>query len=133
MLASPTDRRDARRPRLLLVEDDPAVRQLAHELLLHAGYDVVVAEDGLQALELVAAEGLVVDLVVSDVEMPRMDGSELWRSFREVLPEAPFLFTSGDPHWRRPEGFPKERTDFLAKPFGFAELFRRIDGLLGLR
>ncbi|MEM7307476.1 MAG: response regulator [Planctomycetota bacterium] len=133
MLASPTDRGGIRRPRVLLVEDDPVVRQMEHELLLNAGYDVVVAEDGLQALELVVAEGLVVDLVVSDVEMPRMDGSELWRSFRAVLPDAPFLFTSGDPHWQRPDGFPPGRTDFLAKPFGFAELFRRIDGLLGLR
>ena len=69
-----------RMPRIMVVDDSVTIRTLQRSMLLAAGYDVVVAADGLEAWEML--EGVEVDLIVSDVEMPVMNGFELTRRVR---------------------------------------------------
>ncbi len=117
--------------RVLLVEDLAEARALVARALREAGFEVFEAEDGAEALE-VAREIGPVDLVVSDVSMPRVNGLELARRLSADQPEVRYLFTSGypgedlvrDASLRAPVGF-------LAKPYLMDELVRRATDLLG--
>ncbi|HWO88288.1 MAG TPA: ATP-binding protein [Gemmatimonadales bacterium] len=79
---------------VMVVDDEYALRTVAQRLLGRAGYTVVLAEDGEQALELLRARGDV-DLVISDVVMPRMGGVQLYRVLGAQGVSVPFLFVSG--------------------------------------
>jgi len=113
------------RGRLLLVEDEPAVRRLVTRMLERHGYDVVVAEDGDHALSLSREPGEPVDLLVSDVVMPGMGGPELARRLRESWPGLAVLFVSGYPRDFRPGDAPNDDA-FLAKPFTQEQLLRAV-------
>jgi len=113
------------RGRLMLVEDEPAVRRLVTRMLERHGYDVVVAENGEDALSLSREPGEPVDLLVSDVVMPGMSGPELARRLRESWPGLAVLFVSGYPRDFRPGDAPAEDA-FLAKPFTQEQLLRAV-------
>jgi signal transduction histidine kinase/CheY-like chemotaxis protein len=81
--------------RILLVEDEVALRAGTARILTERGYDVLVASDGVNALEVLDNEGSTIDLVVTDVVMPRMRGDELSRVLVERWPGVPILFMSG--------------------------------------
>ena len=83
------------RERILLVEDEPALRAGTARMLADRGYTVLVATDGVDALELLADEVLGVDLVVTDVAMPKMRGDELARVLAVRAPQVPVIFVSG--------------------------------------
>lgn len=76
-------------PRILVVDDDAAVRMTVVLMLQHEGYDVVDATDGLMGLEAAAQERF--DLVVTNHQMPRMNGDELATSLRRLYPGIPIL------------------------------------------
>jgi DNA-binding response OmpR family regulator len=79
---------------VLIADDDPQCRQALTRLLQHAGLDVVVqAADGLEALKIL--EGIQVDLIVTDCQMPRLDGMSLTRTLRARHCTAPILMVSG--------------------------------------
>ncbi len=80
------------RGRVLVVDDDGGVRMLVKRLLEAEGYEVATAEDGTEALALLAAEPGTVRLVVTDVRMPGMDGIELGRRVTDVAPGVPTLY-----------------------------------------
>jgi len=80
---------------LLVAEDDDAARSVVQRRLQRAGYHVLVAPDGRQALQLLEADNCHVDLVVSDVIMPGLSGSKLAARIRELHPRMPVLFMSG--------------------------------------
>jgi PAS domain S-box-containing protein len=80
---------------LLLAEDEDEVRKLTCEVLSEAGYRVISASDGVEAMELFDEDPARVDLAVLDVVMPRAGGSDVARHLREVRPELQILFTSG--------------------------------------
>jgi CheY-like chemotaxis protein len=82
------------RPRLLFVDDEPAMRALASAVLAGRGYDVVTAKDGLDALRLLADP--LPDLVISDLRMPRMSGFELLEIVRERFPLVPVIALSAE-------------------------------------
>jgi CheY-like chemotaxis protein len=82
------------RPRLLFVDDEPAMRDVACAVLAERGYDVVTAKDGLDALRLLADP--LPDLVISDLRMPRMSGFELLQIVRERFPLVPVIAVSGE-------------------------------------
>lgn len=89
---------------ILVVDDDPEQRAVAAELLTVVGYDVVVACDGQDALELLRA-GLRPSVIVLDLAMPRMDGWAFLDRLRGPERSAvPVVVTSGDVATRRPEG-----------------------------
>jgi PAS domain S-box-containing protein len=81
--------------RILLVEDEKALRVGTARILTAHGYDVVVASDGVEAMEVFDSDGPTIDLVVTDVVMPRMRGDELGRLLFERRPEVPVIFMSG--------------------------------------
>jgi CheY-like chemotaxis protein len=84
------------RERVLLVEDDPAVRDFAISLLADLGYQVTAASDGIEARAIVDREGLDgFELLLTDVVMPRLGGTELARELRARKPELAVLFVSG--------------------------------------
>ena len=81
--------------RILLVEDEKALRAATARILVAHGYDVLVASDGMEALEIFEDEGDRIDVVVTDVVMPRMKGDELSRRLVERRPEVAVIFMSG--------------------------------------
>src|SRR5687768_4537819 len=79
---------------VLVVDDEGAVRRFAMRVLEREGYSVVEARDGVEALELVN-KGLVPDIVVSDIVMPRLNGVELMQALSTSKPELPVILMSG--------------------------------------
>jgi two-component system, cell cycle sensor histidine kinase and response regulator CckA len=86
---------DGESRRVLLVEDDDGVRQFAEQVLLRAGYRVLSARNGTDALDRIPADELGVDLVVTDVVMPEMGGRMLVEHLRRRQPDLPVLYISG--------------------------------------
>jgi len=117
---------------VLVVEDEDAVRRTACRTLERAGFTVVPAGDGAEALELIRSRGHEIDLVLTDVVMPRMSGIELHERAREAgWSSLPFLFTSGYPAScvGTAEGGVSGLA-FLRKPWTPAELVRRVSEML---
>lgn len=81
----------ARPTRVLIVDDEPTVRRLVDQILREGGYATAVAADGQEALE-IAKEGAPIDLLVTDLIMPRMDGYELARRLRQADPALKVLY-----------------------------------------
>jgi PAS domain S-box-containing protein len=112
---------------ILLVEDQSAVRCLAAEGLRAHGYEVFVACDGEEALALLADTSSTVDLLLSDVVMPRMDGLELCKRFSALRPDVPLLLMSGFVDRVFPEAPPEAQgIPFLRKPFTTAQLLEAV-------
>ncbi len=120
------------RERILLVEDDDAIRLMVLRALTMRGYEVLTAADGVEALELVHDDGGTVDVLVTDTVMPRMGGPELARRLRARFPELVVLFVSGYPADSLEE-LQGAGDHFLAKPFTPTELVSRLQELLARR
>ncbi|MBA4067000.1 MAG: hypothetical protein C0501_25480 [Isosphaera sp.] len=119
------------RPVVLLVEDQPAVRELSCQVLAGAGFEVVTADDGPDALARLAALPAPPAVLVTDVRMPRMGGRELADRVRAACPGVRVLFVSGfSPETVLPAG-PTADEAFLAKPFGVDRLADAVRGLVG--
>jgi two-component system response regulator MprA len=117
------------RPRILVVDDDPAVLSLMRRGLRYAGYEPVLVEDGERALA-VALEDPP-DLIILDLMLPGLDGLEVCRRLRSDSPEPPVLMlTARDRVPDRVAGLDAGADDFLAKPFALDELLARIRALL---
>jgi two-component system response regulator MprA len=115
--------------RVLVVDDEPAVRQALERALAAEGHDVTVAEDGRAALDRLADER--VDAVVLDVAMPRIDGLEVCRRLRTAGDRTPVLMlTARDAVDDRVAGLDAGADDYLVKPFALRELKARLRALL---
>jgi two-component system, OmpR family, response regulator len=113
---------------ILIVDDDPHIRQLLAFALSKAGHATREAEDGEQALASVAAEAP--DLVVLDINMPRMDGLEVCRRLR-AQSELPILFLSSrDDEIDRVLGIELGADDYVVKPFSPREVVARVGAIL---
>jgi CheY-like chemotaxis protein len=95
VIRTPTRNRRVGEETILLVEDDEEVRTVATRILRNNGYRVLEAANGAEALRVCNAERVAVDLIVTDIVMPEMGGTELAERVRESQPDARFLFTSG--------------------------------------
>ncbi|MET9802996.1 response regulator transcription factor [Streptomyces sp. NPDC006368] len=115
--------------RILIVDDEPAVREALQRSLAFEGYGTEVAVDGIDALAKIDAHGP--DLVVLDVQMPRMDGLTAARRVRAAGSTVPILMlTARDTVGDRVTGLDAGADDYLVKPFELDELFARIRALL---
>ncbi len=115
---------------LLVVDDDPMVRDLESQILRMQGYTVLEAENAEQALR-VAASSATIHLLITDFAMPEVDGLELTRRFRAVYPSTPVLMVSGSlPLLRERKDQELDRVELLAKPFLLHELLQRVRTLL---
>ncbi|MGI5201159.1 response regulator transcription factor [Spirillospora sp. CA-108201] len=116
-------------PRILVVDDEPAVRESLTSSLEFEGYRVTGAADGVAALDQVERE--TPDLVVLDVLMPRMDGLTACRRLRALGATMPVLMlTARDMVGDRVTGLDAGADDYLAKPFDLDELLARVRALL---
>ena len=118
---------------LLLVEDDPSVRLVLKDYLEDQGYSVLTADDGEEGLEVARRSGGSVDLVLSDVVMPKMNGVELARALRSEAPDIRVLLISGHAKDRKQvveESLKSSSCSFLQKPFTPQTLVARIRELL---
>ena len=114
---------------ILVVDDEPAVREALRAGLEFEGYQVTTAADGLGALEAIAKA--MPDALVLDVMMPRMDGLTVLRRLRSFNPTLPvLLLTARDTVGDRVTGLDVGADDYLAKPFDLDELFARIRAIL---
>lgn len=111
--------------RVLVVDDEPGVRTLVANLLRGQGYSVAEAGGGQEALELASHDASKLDLLLSDVSMPGVDGPTLAARLLDMKRVAKVLFISGfsDAPVRR---FRSEQVAFLAKPFRPAELLAAV-------
>ncbi|MEU2507802.1 response regulator transcription factor [Streptomyces sp. NPDC007863] len=115
--------------RILIVDDEPAVREALRRSLAFEGYATREAVDGVDALA--AMESYAPDLVVLDVQMPRMDGLTAARRIRAAGSTVPILMlTARDTVGDRVTGLDAGADDYLVKPFELDELFARIRALL---
>ncbi|MCC3373092.1 response regulator transcription factor [Cohnella sp. REN36] len=114
--------------RLLVVDDDPHIRELVRVFLASEGFDVREASDGVEALELMAS--VQIDLAILDVMMPKMDGWELCRQVREHYDMPILMLTAKGETSQKVKGFQLGTDDYLVKPFEPAELVVRVKALL---
>jgi CheY-like chemotaxis protein len=117
---------------VLLVDDDPEVRRLLERMLGHLGFQVLSAQDGPEALTMLAGYREPVHLLVTDLQMPGMDGREFADRFAELRPGAGVLFLSGcADQGDDSQGGGLLAARFLLKPFTSKALAAEIDVLLG--
>jgi CheY-like chemotaxis protein len=111
----------------MLAEDEEGVRELLCTLLRSKGYEVLAAGDGVEALELSRGHAGPIDLLVTDVVMPRMDGRELAEQLGQERPEMRVLFMSGHTDdVILKHGVSEGAVKLLQKPFTLAELFEKV-------
>jgi two-component system cell cycle sensor histidine kinase/response regulator CckA len=106
---------------VLLVEDEPMVRSVAERALTRHGYTVITADNGEEALEIIGRNEPI-DLLISDVVMPGMDGPTMVSEARKSRPELKILFMSGYAEEQLRKSIDIENVNFLAKPFSVTEL-----------
>lgn len=114
--------------KLLIVDDDNSIRNFMRLLLIHEGFEVIEAQDGKAALEILLQEK--VDLVIIDVMMPRLDGFSLCQEIKKEY-DLPVIFvTAKGETMDKVKGFQKGSDDYLVKPFEPIELVMRIKAIL---
>lgn len=114
--------------KLLVVDDDPHIRELVRVFLQNEGFDILEAADGQEALAIMETDQA--DLVILDIMMPRMDGWELCRELRKHYDIPLFMLTAKGETAQKIKGFELGTDDYLVKPFEPAELVVRVKALL---
>jgi signal transduction histidine kinase len=115
-------------PTILVVEDDIAVRELATKFLDRAGYNVLAAKDGVEAMQIASRFGRPISGLLTDVVMPRMRGTELAARLSDVLPEMKVIFMSGYLENNDESDKLVENGVFLEKPFTRESLLGKVNG-----
>lgn len=115
---------------VLVVDDEPIVRELARRALVRKGYAVIEASSGEEALAIFEREGGRIDLLVTDIMMSGMSGLELARQVLGRSPRVQVLYMSASSEWlvRRWSG--EQRHEFLQKPFLMEGLSRKVGDML---
>ena len=113
---------------VLVVEDELPLRRFVVRALGKRDYRVIEAENGVAALELLDDDGAAIDLVLSDIMMPGMDGEELLRTILDRRPDVRVIMTSGhDESILRGSIDQRDGVLFLPKPFSLNELLDKVD------
>ncbi|MBU0774740.1 MAG: response regulator, partial [Alphaproteobacteria bacterium] len=117
---------------ILLVEDEDMVRAVAERALVRQGYTVLTASDGEQGLEVLAGD-VAIDLLISDVVMPNMDGPAMVAQARRAFPDLPVLFMSGYAEEQLRKSIDIANVAFLPKPFSVNQLAEAARDALATR
>lgn len=113
--------------KLLVVDDDPNIRELIVHFMKNEGFDVYEASDGLEALT--KLDNVKVDIVILDVMMPNMDGWELCSELRKHYDIPLLMLTVNGDTSQKVKGFQLGADDYLVKPFNSLELIVRVNAL----
>lgn len=128
---SPDLNLSANRRTILVVEDDPSVRGLVREIVESAGHSVLVASDGLDALRVAKHHAGVIDLVLTDVIMPSMNGRDLVDRLATTRPDMDVLYMTGHREDAiAHQGVLEPGVSLIAKPFSRGDLLNRIESML---
>ena len=132
MSVQPCSRRsqNPNRRTILLVEDEPFVREATCGILQSAGFMVLSAQDAQEAMEIYQQRTCAIDLLMTDLVLPGKDGDELGREVRKLSPEVTVLLTSGYAEAANEAESPENRTYFLAKPYSRRSLVEKIEAIL---
>jgi len=122
-----------RRRTILLVEDEPFVREATCGILRHAGFEVLPAADAQEATTIFEARPSGIDLVMTDMVLPGATGQQLGQDLRMRSPALVVLVTSGYGNLEFDTESPGSSTYFLAKPYSRKTLLEKIDLILGAR
>lgn len=114
--------------KILIVDDDPHIRELVRVFLRNEGFDVYEASDGIEALS--KLQEIKVDMVILDIMMPNMDGWQLCRKLREDYDFPILMLTAKGETSEKVKGFKLGTDDYLVKPFDPLELVMRVKALL---
>jgi CheY-like chemotaxis protein len=116
---------------VLLVDDEAMVRDVAREMLREIGVEVVTAEDGVEAVETFRRLADRIDLVILDMNMPRMSGDEAFREIRKIRRDARIVISSGYSEADTARSFGDDQPSaFMEKPYEFAALREKLHSLL---
>ncbi|MBL4601506.1 MAG: response regulator [Emcibacteraceae bacterium] len=115
---------------ILLVEDEDAVRMFASRALKNKGYTVYEADSGVTALQVMAEVETQIDLIISDVMMPQMDGPTLVKKIRETDTELKVIFISGYAEDALDDNITDKDFNFLSKPFSLKQLVEQVKEVL---
>jgi CheY-like chemotaxis protein len=116
---------------ILVVDDEEVVRDLTKEILSVHGYNVLPAQDGLEAIHVYKAFEHDIDLVLLDIFMPRMGGKEAYEKLKEINPDIKVLFCSGhSPNHEMYEALRNGDLHYVSKPFKIDELVRKVRQVL---
>jgi two-component system, cell cycle sensor histidine kinase and response regulator CckA len=111
-------------PVSLVVDDEPSVRRYVSAILEREHFEILEAEDGARALQVVNQLGGGLDLIVSDIQMPNMDGVSFAQAVKDSFPEMPVILVSG--YAEAGSGF-----EFVEKPFSPGALLKAVRNVLG--
>ncbi|MFC5700105.1 response regulator transcription factor [Cohnella faecalis] len=114
--------------KILIVDDDPHIRELVAVFLVREGFEAIAAESGDEALRLL--ENALADLVILDIMMPGMDGWELCRELRRLYDMPLLMLTAKGETAQKVKGFQLGTDDYMVKPFEPIELIARVKALL---
>ncbi|QOQ38087.1 response regulator transcription factor [Trueperella pecoris] len=115
--------------KILVVDDEPTIRELLSASLRFAGFDVATAQNGAEAMRV--ERDFLADIVVLDIMLPDMDGFEVLTHLREREPDLPVLFlTAKDDVQDRVRGLEVGADDYVTKPFSLEEVVARIHAIL---
>ncbi len=127
----PTVSRIAGRAHILFVDDEQAIIKLNKQMLERTGYKVTACHDGVQALELFKKDPHGIDIVISDMAMPHMSGSELVSELRAVRPDIPVIICTGfSNRMNKKKAAESNINGFLIKPATRSELIKKIEAVL---
>lgn len=129
--ASPTEKSSGRRDLILFVDDEPEVRSIARITLEQQGYRMIEAEDGAQALKTYNERKAEINLVVTDVLMPNLDGLGLAARLHKISPDLPVLLLSGHVLEEDLWAPGNARLRYLMKPYRLADLQAAVVDLIG--
>ena len=122
--------------RVLVIDDEPEVRKIVHLALEKNGYDVVEAEDGEKAIEVIRSgdNPLLTDVIICDVRMPKINGVEAVAFFREQFPSVPIIVLTGYPDMQLATSFIKQGVmEYLVKPVEKEKLVESVDKAMAVR
>jgi two-component system cell cycle sensor histidine kinase/response regulator CckA len=129
--AKPAPADDTGQGTILLVEDEEGLRGLNARGLTSRGYTVLQAANGVEAIEAIDRHTGKIDLVVSDVVMPEMDGPTLLKELRGRDSDVKIIFVSGYAEEAFEKNLPDEKFLFLAKPFTLKQLVEKVKETIG--
>jgi len=116
-------------PAILVVDDELLIRDLLYDFFTGQGWDICVAEDGVKALEILNKRKI--DLLLTDIRMPGMDGMELTSEVKQNFPDLPVVLMTAFPSVNTAvEALRKKVADYVIKPFNINQLYKTLKAKL---